>query len=106
MTSVGDSPRHKVVTPSLREIFLNASKVELNVRLCVSSTAQSSAAAEFAFLIVPISGPATQYSMLLPIKKTSRQHAVTPRFGGGDANAPGGDNFARFAMAEGMKGLG
>jgi len=79
MTNVGDSPRHKVVIPSFRAIFRSPSKVELNDRLCVSSTAHS---APTDLLISPILGAAMQYSAVLVAKKTSRQHAVTPKFGG------------------------
>lgn len=75
ITKVGDNPRHKEVTPSLRAIFRSPSNVELYDRFCVSSTAHSAP-------IAPILGAAMQYSTLFVAKKTSLQHAVTPRFGG------------------------
>jgi hypothetical protein len=85
IANVGDSPRHNVVMPSFRAIFLNPSNVELNVFLCVSSTAHSAPTR----LISPTFGPAMQYSALLFAKKTSRQQAVTPRFGGRVLNGCG-----------------
>src|SRR3569833_2312573 len=81
MAREGDRPRHDVVKPSLRAIFLSPSSVELKVRCCGCSTAQSVAPAG-GTPIPPILVPATQYSALLFIKKTSRQHAVTPRLDG------------------------
>jgi hypothetical protein len=77
IANVGVNPRHNVVGPSFRAIFLMPSNVELNVLRCVSSTAQSAAIPSLA---VPL--PAKQKSPLFPTKKTSLQHAVTPRFGG------------------------
>lgn len=79
MTRVGDNPRHKVVIPSFRAIFRSPSKVELNVRFCVSSTTHSALASAFTS---PTFDSAMQYSAVLFAKKTSRQHAVTPRFAG------------------------
>jgi hypothetical protein len=78
MTSVGDNPRHNVVIPSFRAIFRSPSNVELKVRFCVSSTAHPTPVA----FNSPNLGPAMQNSALLFAKKTSRQQAVTPRFGG------------------------
>src|SRR3954453_16003671 len=89
--SVGESPRHNVVIPSFRAIFLSPSNVELNARFCVSSTAHSVPANS------PILGPARQYSPLFVAKKTSRQHAVTPRFGDEVLNVPG-EAVARFRV--------
>jgi len=77
IASVGDRPRHKLVIPSFLAIFRSPSNVELIVRRWVSSTAHSVPATS------PTRGAAIQYSALLLAKKTSRQHAVTPRFGGG-----------------------
>jgi len=82
IASVGDNPRHNVVIPSFRAIFLRPSNVELNDLLCVSSTAHSAPPK----VISPTFGPAMQYSALLFAKKTSRQQAVTPRFGGRELN--------------------
>jgi len=79
MSSVGDKPRHNVLIPSFRAIFLNPSNVELKVLLWVSSTAHSAPAT----LTSPNFGAAKQYSALLVAKNTSRQQAVTPRLGGG-----------------------
>src|SRR5580692_7848426 len=90
ITRVGDNPRHKVVIPSLRAIFRSPSKVEVNARLCVSSTAHSApltTAVPFPNPLYLV--PATQYSAWLFMKNTSRQHAVTPRFGGRVVNACG-----------------
>src|SRR6478735_8415640 len=76
MTSVGDSPRQRVVTPSLRAIFRRPSKVELKVRRCTSSTAHSAGAG--GATIPSILGAARQNSALPPEKKTSRQQDVIP----------------------------
>ena len=81
MTIVGLSPRHKVVRPSLRAILRRPSSVVVNVLRCDSSIAHSELAVA-ALLIGPALAPATQNDALLLTQKTSRQHAVTPRFGG------------------------
>lgn len=99
ITSVGERPLHNVVIPSFRAIFRKPSKVELIVLLSVSSTAH--AAVER--LISPILGAAKQYSPLL--KKTSRQHAVTPRFGGRELKARG-EFAASFAIVVRGEGTG
>lgn len=77
IANVGVSPRHNVVGPSFRAIFLIPSNVELNVLRCVSSTAHPVAAS---VLAIPL--PARQKSPLFPTKKTSLQHAEMPKFGG------------------------
>lgn len=83
MARVGDKPLQSVVNPSFRAIFRMPSNVELNVLLWVSSTAHPTPATS------PTLGAAIQNSPLLLAKKTSRQHAVTPRFGGNVLNVWG-----------------
>ena len=79
MTRVGERPRHSVVKPSCRAIFLKPSSVELKVLRCTCSTAQS---AETAAPVAEGPTGATQPSTLLFMKNTSLQHAVTPRLEG------------------------
>lgn len=86
MTRVGLRPRHRDLGPSLRAIFRRPSRVEVKVLRLVSSTAHS-VADEAALLgaAAPMAlrlGPAMQKRALLLIQNTSRQQAVTPRFGG------------------------
>ena len=86
MTRVGLRPRHRDRGPSLRAILRRPSRVEVNVLRLVSSTAHSAddeaallgAAAPMAVRL----GPAMQKRALLLTQNTSRQQAVTPRFGG------------------------
>ena len=94
MTSVGDSPRHKELNPSLRAIFRRPSTVDVYVLWRVSSTAQFAATSEEAEIAglravyvedgVPL---ARQKDDVLLTQKTSRQHAVTPMLGGRLENA-------------------
>ena len=77
---VGLSPLHSVNIPSFRAIFRNPSSVVVNVRLCVSSAAQSEAIA--AELSMVAAGEATQNWDWFCTQNTSRQQAVMPRFGG------------------------
>ena len=90
MTRVGESPRHSELTPSLRAIFRSPSNVEVKVLRRVSSTAQSAAELEgemTGVLMAAVGEPAAMQTEVLLTQKTSRQHAVTPRFGGRLANA-------------------
>lgn len=97
MTRVGLRPRHNDLGPSLRAIFRRPSSVEVNVLRLVSSTAHSvaddaallGAAAPMALRL----GPAMQKRALLFTQNTSRQQAVTPRFGGRLLNEVGRGNW-------------
>ena len=90
MTRVGERPRQREVTPSLRAILRRPSRVEVNVLRRVSSTAQSAVAEEDerdVFKAGEISEPAEealarQKREVLLTQNTSRQQAVTPRLGG------------------------
>lgn len=99
MRSVGESPRHNDVAPSFLAIFCSPSSVDVNVFWRDASTAQSAAAsmldddgrARFNAVNVELDeeaalGAAIQNCELLFTQKTSRQHAVTPRFCGRLAN--------------------
>jgi len=85
ITSVGESPRHRLVNPSFRAILRRPSIVELKVFFCVSSTTHAPP------LMSPIFGAAIQISAPFDAKKTSRQHDVTPRFGGSVLKGRGED---------------
>lgn len=89
MTRVGESPRHSELIPSLRAIFRSPSNVEVKVLRRVSSTAQSAAEdGEMAGVLMAAEGePAAMQTEVLLTQKTSRQHAVTPMFGGRLVNA-------------------
>ena len=82
MTRVGDRPRQRDVGPSLRAILRRPSKVEVNVFLRVSSTAQSEAMAGLSVAMVADEEglAAMQKGEVLSTQKTSRQQAVTPIF--------------------------
>lgn len=82
MTRVGDRPRQRDVGPSLRAILRRPSKVEVNVFLRVSSTAQSEAMAGLRVAMVADEEglAAMQKGEALSTQKTSRQQAVTPIF--------------------------
>lgn len=112
MTGVGERPRHRAAGPSLLATLRRPSRVEVNVLLRVSSTAQSAAAvfegdtrAELRLVdveadpepgVAKLGVAAIQKGEVLFTQKTSRQQAVTPRFGG---------RFAKLAReAEGFGG--
>ena len=82
--SVGLSPLHNVVMPSLRLILRNPSMVELMVLRWVSSAAQSETEAISFSMTAATEGEAfaTQNWDWFCTQKTSRQQAVTPRLGG------------------------
>ena len=82
MTRVGDRPRQRDVGPSFRAILRRPSKVEVNVFLRVSSTAQSEAIAGLRVAMVADEEglAAMQKGEVLLTQKTSRQQAVTPIF--------------------------
>lgn len=89
ITKVGERPRQRELSPSFRAIFRNPSNVELNVLWRVPSTAQSAIgidAAEDGCEKAAVAGTEFSATMqteeVLLTQKTSRQHAVTPRFGG------------------------
>lgn len=93
IASVGESPRQRVVGPSLRAIFLRPSSVEVKVFRRVSSTAQSAAWVDSeerdGFRVATVAEDerfsglaAIQKGEVLFTQKTSRQQVVTPRFGG------------------------
>ena len=82
IAKVGLSPRHNVVIPSFLAIFRSPSKVEFIFLFCASSAAHSAAREDAGFCDKATEGPATQNGALLLTQKTSRQQAVTPRFGG------------------------
>lgn len=90
MTRVGERPRQREPSPSFRAIFRNPSNVELNVFWRVSSIAQSAMGKEAeeedpcgkAAILGTEFSAAMQKEEVLLTQKTSRQHAVTPRFGG------------------------
>lgn len=96
ITRVGDSPRHSELIPSLRAIFRSPSNVEVKVLRRVSSIAQSAAEAgdEMMAVLATAEGDsaAMQTEEVLLTQKTSRQQAVTPRFGGRLANADAGES--------------
>jgi hypothetical protein len=81
---VGLRPLQRVKTPSFRAIFRRPSSVEFMVRRCVSSAAQSEAAADMAGCKAAVEGlgAATQNCEEFCTQKTSRQQALTPRSGG------------------------
>lgn len=87
MRSVGDKPRQRDGKPSFRAILRRPSSVEVNVLRRVSSTAQSAAEVPGAF--VREGEVAMQYGEALFTQKTSRQHEVTPMFGGRFVNEGG-----------------
>lgn len=93
MTRVGLRPRHRELRPSLRAILRRPSSVEVNVLRLVSSTAQSAAEGPAllgaAALMLLRLGSAMQKRALLLTQNTSRQQAVTPRFGGRLLNVGG-----------------
>ena len=82
MTRVGDRPRQRDVGPSFRAILRRPSKVEVNVFLRVSSTAQSEDRAGLRVAMVADEEglAAMQKGEVLLTQKTSRQQAVTPMF--------------------------
>ena len=91
ITRVGESPLQRDVRPSLRAILRRPSRVEVKFLRRVSSTAQSAAEAmdeegdgedDGAKVLRAEGGATIQYGEALLTQKTSRQHAVTPRFGG------------------------
>lgn len=90
MTRVGDSPRHSELIPSLRAIFRSPSTVDVKVLRRVSSTAQSVTETEEEMMVEGESA-AMQTEGVLLTQKTSRQQAVTPRFGGRLTNAEAGE---------------
>ena len=86
---MGERPRQREPSPSFRAIFRKPSKVELNVLWRVSSTAQSTRGrdaeedgCEKAVMVGTAFSAAMQKDEVLLTQKTSRQQAVTPRFGG------------------------
>lgn len=107
MSNVGLRPRHSELTPSFLAILRNPSRVELNVLRCVSSTAHSDAAvaAEAASILVPVELIMQNWALLLT-QKTSRQQAVTPRFGGRLLNEVGVEEAAKERTAERDEGVG
>ena len=97
MTRVGERPLHRDVIPSCRAIFCNPSRVELNVLRRASSTAQSAVDASEE-LNMAEGLVAMQKDEALFTQKTSRQQAVTPRFGGRFEKEKGGDADVRIGI--------
>lgn len=88
MSRVGLRPRHSDRDPSCRDILRSPSRVDVNVLRCVSSAAQSDARAAGEWLMLGARFcPTMQNWALSPTQNTSRQHDVTPIFGGSSLKA-------------------
>lgn len=85
MSRVGLNPLQSVVNPSFLAILRKPSRVELNVRRCVSSATHSDISISFT-ATEAVGSEATQNWLLLGTQKTSRQQAVMPVLEGRWAN--------------------